>query len=214
MAVGAQLVAIPIFLLVTGFGGSRPLALLLSGGTSNAWFLPAYGRRSRRLGWDSVRTRFVAIPRPVTFASVAAGLAMSLFPNAVTGILEGIGVNVADIPADAVVPSGIGELPLTVLVLVILVPLGEELLFRGLLLDWLKQKVVAWRAVVISSVAFALLHSNHLTMGVPGWILFADRFLLGVGASMVALRSGSLRGSFLMHAANNLVVCVVYALDL
>jgi hypothetical protein len=39
------------------------------------------------------------------------------------------------------------------------VPLGEELLFRGLLLDWLKQKVAAWQAVPISSLIFALLHS-------------------------------------------------------
>jgi membrane protease YdiL (CAAX protease family) len=110
-------------------------------------------------------------------------------------------------------PSGIEQLPLTVLFLVILGPLGEELLFRGLLLDWLKQYVAAWQAAVISSLAFALLHNNHLTMGVAGGIVFADRVLMGVGTSILALRGHSLRGPFLMHAANNLVACILNALD-
>jgi hypothetical protein len=40
-----------------------------------------------------------------------------------------------------------------------------------------------------------------------------DRVLMGVGASILALRGHSLRGSFLMHAANNLVACIADALD-
>jgi uncharacterized protein len=211
--VSATIASIVAFVLVLLFGGSLLLANLVSGGASNAWLIAAYDRRSRRLGWDTLRTRFAGIDRPLMLASAAAGLASSEFADAATWILRGVGVKIADLPNDAIVPGGIAQLPLTISLAVILVPLGEELLFRGLLLDWLKQKVPAWQAVLISSLIFALLHNNHLTMGLAGWIEFVDRALMGVGASILALWGHSLRGPFLMHAANNLVVCIVYALD-
>jgi membrane protease YdiL (CAAX protease family) len=47
-------------------------------------------------------------------------------------------------------------------------------MIRGLLLDWLKQELAAWQAVLISSLVFALLHDNHLAMGPAGWIELAD----------------------------------------
>jgi hypothetical protein len=50
-------------------------------------------------------------------------------------------------------------------------------------------------------------------MGLAGGIELLDRVSMGVGASILALRSHSLRGPFLMHAANNLVACIADALD-
>jgi membrane protease YdiL (CAAX protease family) len=144
--------------------------------------------------------------------SIAGALALNVFPNAAIWILREAGIGVAGLPADAVVPSSIEQLPLTVLFLVILAPFAEELMFRGLLLDWLKQKLAAWQAVVISSLIFALLHNNHLMTGAVGWIELGDRFLMGVGASVLALRGHSLRGPFVMHAANNLIACIMSAL--
>jgi membrane protease YdiL (CAAX protease family) len=213
LVVGATVASIVAFLLLLLFGVSVHPALLASAGASNAWFIAAYDRRSRRLGWDTLRTRFAAIDRQLMLASVAAGLASSEFPDAATWILRGVGIKIADLPNDAMVPGGVAQLPLTFSLGVILVPLGEELLFRGLLLDWLKQKVAAWQAVLISSLIFALLHNNHLTMGLAGGIELLDRVLMGVGASILALRGHSLRGPFLMHATNNLVACIVDALD-
>ena len=145
-------------------------------------------------------------------ASVAGALALNVFPDAAIWILRGAGIKVADIPADAIGPSGIEQLPLTVLFLVILAPFAEELMFRGLLLDWLRQKLAAWPAILISSLIFALLHDNHLMTGPIGWVELADRFLMGVGASILALRGQSLRGSFVIHGANNMIVCITSAL--
>jgi membrane protease YdiL (CAAX protease family) len=199
-------------LLASLLGLSLQLINIFSAGACSAWWVAGYYRRSRRLGWDSLRTRFAAIDRKLMLASVAGALALNVFPDAATAILREAGIKVADIPTDAIVPSGIEQLPLTVPFLVILAPFAEELMFRGLLLDLLKQKVAAWQAVVISSLVFALLHNNHLTMGVAGWIVFADRVLMGVGAAILALRGHSLRGPFVMHGANNLIVCVTSAL--
>jgi membrane protease YdiL (CAAX protease family) len=211
--VGGVIVSIVAFVLVLLFGGSLLLAYLVSEGASSAWWVAGYYRRSRRLGWESLRTRFAVIDRKLMLASVAGALALNVFPDAAIWILRGAGIKVADIPADALVPSGSEQLPLTVLFLVILAPFAEELIFRGLLLDWLKQNLAAWQAILISSLIFALLHDNHLMMGPAGWIELLDRVLMGVGASILALQSRSLRGPFVMHAANNMIVCITSALD-
>jgi uncharacterized protein len=134
-----------------------------------------------------------------------------VFPVAAAGILQWAGMTITEIPADAFMPSGIAQLPLTVLLLVVLGPFAEELLFRGLLLDWLTQKLAVWQAILISSLIFALLHNNHLMSGVVGGIEFGDRFLMGVGTSVLALRGRSLRGPFVMHAVNNMIACIASA---
>jgi membrane protease YdiL (CAAX protease family) len=117
-------------------------------------------------------------------------------------------VKLAEIPANAMIPGDLGQLSLAILVVVILAALAEELMFRGLMLDWLKQKIAAWQAILIISLFFALLHDNHLRAGLAGWIELGDRFLMGVGTSIIAIRGRSLRGSFVMHATNNLIACV------
>jgi uncharacterized protein len=52
------------------------------------------------------------------------------------------------------------QLALGVFALVVLAPLGEELLFRGLLLRALVRRVRFWPAALISSVAFAAAHAD------------------------------------------------------
>jgi len=210
--VGGVIASIVAFAVASLFGLSLHLTVLFSTGASSVWWIARYYRRSRRLGWDPLRTRFAAIDRKLMLASVAGALALSLFPDVAIWILRGAGIKIADIPTDAIVPSGIEQLPLTILFLVILAPFAEELMFRGLLLDWLKQKLAAWQAILISSLIFALLHDNHLTTGLAGWIELADRFLMGVGASILALRGHSLRGPSVMHAAGNIIVCITSAL--
>src|ERR1700692_812214 len=92
LVVGATVASIVAFLLLLLFGVSLHPALLVSEGASNAWFIAAYDRRSRRLGWDTLRTRFADIDRPLMLASVAAGLASSVFADAATWILRGVGI--------------------------------------------------------------------------------------------------------------------------
>ena len=52
------------------------------------------------------------------------------------------------------------QLALTVFSLVVLAPLGEELLFRGLLLRALAQRLRFWPAATITSLAFAAAHPD------------------------------------------------------
>jgi membrane protease YdiL (CAAX protease family) len=129
------------------------------------------------------------------------GIALTgLMPLTVKG-LELAGLPVADPPPG--LPIDLPELPLAFLSVVILIPLFEELLFRGLLLNWLKQRMVWWLAALTSSVLFALLHNNGFHNGLSGWLLFGNRVLMALLASFFAVRYRTLRASFVMHATAN-----------
>ncbi len=110
-------------------------------------------------------------------------------------------------------PSSLCQLPLAIAVVVVLGPLSEELIFRGLLLDWLRQKMAVWPAALLISLLFAFLHDIGFKNEVVVWIAFAVRFLLGMGASFFAIRYRSLRASFVMHATLNGCVCLASVLQ-
>jgi len=96
---------------------------------------------------------------------------------------------------------------------VLVAPLTEELLFRGLLLDWLKQTMNVWMAAAILSVIFSLLHANPFSLGAVGWFAFGARLLQGLIASAFAITYRSLRPAFVLHATWNAIGCIVSVLN-
>ena len=82
--------------------------------------------------------------------------------------------------------------------IVVLAPLGEEILFRGFLQKFLEEH---WqdvtRAVLVTSLFFAIIHLN------PFWLI--QIYILGVILGFLAWRTGSIWAGFILHAANNLV---------
>jgi uncharacterized protein len=90
---------------------------------------------------------------------------------------------------------------------------ADELLFRGLLLDWLKQKMNVWMAAAILSVIFSLLHANPFSLGAVGWFAFSARFLQGLTASAFAIKYRSLRPAFVLHATWNAIGCIASVLN-
>ncbi len=86
------------------------------------------------------------------------------------------------------------ELSGTVLVVGIAIPFYEEVFFRGFLFASLDRRWGGRTALIVSSVFFAIVHG--LTFFVP--LLFLS-LLIG----WLRLRTGNLRMSFYLHAANN-----------
>jgi membrane protease YdiL (CAAX protease family) len=208
LLIGALFAEITIALLLQMFGASRFLTGAISGAGSCIWWIVAYQRLSRSRGWESLHGRFSSVNGWIILASIAGALALIVIPWALVTILELAGIKIGEVPALAMLPKDLSQLPLAISFVVILGPFSEELLFRGLLLDWLKEKMAAWLAALIISVLFAFLHNNSFKDGIVGWLLFGDRFLMGVGASFLALRYGSLRPSFVMHATLNGCACI------
>jgi membrane protease YdiL (CAAX protease family) len=90
---------------------------------------------------------------------------------------------------------------------VVLAPVVEELLFRGVLLRALLRKVQPVTAVLASSLIFALVH----LVGDPNTLPFLPA-LTGLGAvlAVVALRSGDLSTSIFIHAGFNLTTTIFF----
>lgn len=84
-------------------------------------------------------------------------------------------------------------------VVVLLGPLGEELLFRGALLGWLARFLAPWMAIGVSAALFMAAHaSSH-----GGYLLYI--LVLGVAFGWMRLKSGSLHPSLMLHVAINAV---------
>ena len=92
---------------------------------------------------------------------------------------------------------------INLVMLVVLAPIVEELLFRGLLLPAWRARMGQSAAIVLSSIGFGLLHVDVL-----GGVIFAAVL------SVVFLRTGRLWIPVLMHAANNALVWGLYVVGL
>lgn len=88
---------------------------------------------------------------------------------------------------------------------VILVPLVEELFFRGFLLTFLKNYTSTWLALVLSAGVFAFVHMN-LGAALPLWFL-------GIALGIAYEHTGSLLLPMGIHACWNLVTALSLLLD-
>ena len=80
---------------------------------------------------------------------------------------------------------------------VVLAPVIEEVLFRGILLNRWAVKWSVGTAVVATSIAFGLLHANPVGITVVGLV-----------AAVLYLRTGTLLVPIAFHAANNLIATI------
>lgn len=78
--------------------------------------------------------------------------------------------------------------------IVIMAPIFEEYLFRGVLLQRWSQKWNVRRAIIVSSLIFAVLHTDII-----------GAFLYGVVMSLLYLKTQSLLVPILCHILNNLI---------
>lgn len=86
---------------------------------------------------------------------------------------------------------------------VLVAPIAEELLFRGVLLPGLAQHMKPSFALVASASVFALFHipSHGIAAVLPG--------VLGLAFGWARLRTGGLRVPIALHVANNLLVTLL-----
>ena len=102
-------------------------------------------------------------------------------------------------------PQPLSTTALAVL-LVVLVALGEEIAFRGVLLHLLAPRGTA-AAVTLSSLLFGLTHTVNLLLGAPPAGVALQVFFAGTGAAGLAalrIRTGSLWPGIALHAAYDL----------
>jgi membrane protease YdiL (CAAX protease family) len=99
-------------------------------------------------------------------------------------------------------PVGIA---LGLVLLVVIAPLGEELLFRGVLLPWMATWTTPSMAVLLSALVFAVCHLHYGT----GVVLI---LVAGVVLGWARVRTGRLRASVALHALLNAATSAVFLL--
>lgn len=82
-----------------------------------------------------------------------------------------------------------------VLSTVVIAPIVEEVVFRGLVLSRLRRVMPGWLAVVLSALVFGALHGQII------WICYAT--VLGLIFGLMVLRTGSLWPSLVAHIVFN-----------
>jgi membrane protease YdiL (CAAX protease family) len=83
----------------------------------------------------------------------------------------------------------------------LLVPIFEEVFFRGLLLSWLNRHMRFVPALLVQAALFAAMHVYP--------VVFPYAFLAGIATGYVRRATGSTSNSVLMHAINNVVLLIL-----
>jgi membrane protease YdiL (CAAX protease family) len=84
---------------------------------------------------------------------------------------------------------------LVLLMLVVVAPVAEEVIFRGYLFGTLRRTIPAWAAILVTSAVFGLVHWQ--------WNVSIDVFVLSLVSCFLRLRTGSLWPSILLHMMKN-----------
>ncbi|GAA1645970.1 CPBP family intramembrane glutamic endopeptidase [Actinoplanes couchii] len=184
----------------TAFSGTA--AFIVSGLTGIGAFAVAAAIRIRRLdafGFRRTQPKWLLI-------GAAFGLLAYLANILVAGTYTLIAGH--DNPQggyQAAATGGALTLVIALLTGALLTPLGEELLFRGVIANALN-RYGWWAGVLLSAAIFALAHGINVILPVA--------FLVGVLSAILFRRTGSIWPSVLVHVVNNGVSTLVAAVVL
>ena len=134
-------------------------------------------------------------------ALIGAGTALAL-----TGIMSLVGIERL-LPEDAEMLSEFvsGNFLLSLVAIGLIIPLFEEVLFRGLILNELRKAMRIWPALLLQALIFAAFHLNLLQ--------FIYTLPAGILLGLLYVRWGSLWAPIVVHIAwNSLVVCMNFFL--
>ncbi|MCF2649281.1 CPBP family intramembrane glutamic endopeptidase [Niallia circulans] len=103
------------------------------------------------------------------------------------------------------------------IVVILFVPIQttvEELLFRGLLLQWVGKKLKnPILLALIVGLIFGSLHFTNPEMNDSAILVGLDYLLAGFALTFIAVKTGSLELSIGAHAANNMMIFLLFTYD-
>jgi exosortase E/protease (VPEID-CTERM system) len=183
--------------------------------------MTAAGLLSRSLSTAAGEPLYVLRPVAGVVALVSFRLTYRAIPWRISGVAAAMGAGVGALwflldrvlphPSPGLAPIGLGaaELVMRVTTAVLLVPVIEELAFRGFLarrissanFDQVSPSRLPWHAIALSSLAFGLLHQRPLSA-----------VIAGLGYGLIYRRTGNLSDAVIAHASTNLVLVLAAAM--
>ena len=142
--------------------------------------------------------RINPVSKEIVFYSISISIGLTLISDEIDRIIQ-IFIPPPDYILDlsgALQPETTLGFILLFIAVVIIAPLGEELLFRGFLQHFLEKY---WKditkAVLVTSLFFAFIHMNSY------W--FIQIYFLGIFLGYLSWKSGSIIPSLILHSINN-----------
>ena len=150
------------------------------------------------------------LPSKLSHYAIAIGIYAAAY---VAVTIWSLGIDFLDVPDWIKVPDNATDiletagLPLTIITVAVLAPIGEEIVFRGFALPGLASRLGATFAILITSAVFALI---HLGPGIGVGILPVT-FILGLAFAFVYHKTKSLILAIATHALHNAITIIALA---
>ncbi len=90
-------------------------------------------------------------------------------------------------------------LGVSLITLGLLTPFNEEVIFRGILFQSLRNQMSVIPAIAISALIFGMMHVDSIN----SWVHFATVILMGCITCIIFFRTGSLTNACIFHASGN-----------
>ena len=186
-------------LVVVGSGAVRWRDLVLATPAASPSSLPMPDRRGGLVG------------------DLLWGAALALPILAATSLVTTLAMNGTGLSAPPVLPltKTAGDLVASVLAAGLIAPIGEELLYRGVIAQAWARQSSARRAILFSAIVFSFaytLNPNVDSMSLAA-VAFVVRLPLGIALGWLWIRRRSLLATIALHSAYNLVIVGIVALS-
>lgn len=139
------------------------------------------------------RCNFEKIKAPSVFSSVLLAISLSAFSCSMVSLLQNKFESYKQV--SDTIGAAYGSI-LSMVCIIILAPIFEEILFRGLIFNELKKNINLVTAVILQAIIFALFHGNML-QGIY-------TFILGIILSILYISTNSIWSNILCHIVYNL----------
>lgn len=136
-------------------------------------------------------------------ATLIAGFGLCLLANGIAMLLQYLTPTLFEQYVQMMETAGMGESPIAIIAAVLLAPIGEEILCRGIVMHYGEkmasgigsEKVSFWIANVLQALLFGIMHGN--------FVQGTYAFILGMGLGLLRRRYNSLYPAMLCHFAIN-----------
>ncbi len=157
------------------------------------------GFRIKEFPQDIVKNWYLIMLVGVVFQIIYAVVLKNFFPEVLNHVSSRL-------------PSAIGTLDPKIIVSVVILALGEEMIFRGLLQERLSWFVKTSTAIIVSSILFAAVHITNgefMIVGMDVLTVFLDSLLFGI----IYAKTKNIYASTIAHAlANTVALSILYYL--
>jgi len=129
------------------------------------------------------------------------GIGLQFFINSILGSLLKAAPTLMESYKKVVETLGMGNSLISLVYIVLIAPIGEELVFRAMTFNYLKKHLSFVTANIFQALFFGLYHMN-VVQGIYA-------FVLGLILGWIVQKYGSIREAILLHMAVNLSGCLV-----